>query len=58
MQKQSPIHETGIPHDMSSASSEDANAVLKRRAGLAEAAARASREKANQLEDVRNERYI
>ena len=54
MQKQTPIHETGMPQDMSSASSEDANTVLKRRAGLAEAAARASREKANQLEDVRN----
>jgi len=36
-----------------SISSEDANAVMRKRAGLAEAAAKASRDKANQLEDVR-----
>ncbi len=32
--------------------SEDGQTVLKRRAALAEAAAKASRDKANQLEDV------
>ena len=50
--KKPPVQETS-----SVSISEEANAILKKKAGLAEAAAKASREKANQLEDVRKQRH-
>ena len=53
--KKPTVHES---QETSSVSiSEEASAVLKK-AGLAEAAAKASREKANQMEDVRKQKHF